>query len=813
MCRKWIYLACLLILLELPQTIIVNAADTDLVGWWKFDETSGIIAHDSSGYGNDGTLYDDPQWRGGALEFDGDNGYVDCGSDESLNITGEVTVVAWIKLTGPALDRKIAGNQDNITGGYKFSVYSDMLEFEIRTADNMAVLNRSVIGGTILEQDVYYQVAGVYSSQGGYIRTYVNGLLDRELSTTALLGSSTGTFKIGREPFSDLYFWLGLMDDLRVYNGALTQDEIQLIMSSPSDELVPVEGATLDDLVLDTDLDGFFDYFELTLGTSPESPDTDNDGYSDHFEYYYFEFGFEPLVFSIDTDGDGLTDQLEEQLGTSSRDVDSDADGWSDFDEVLNVRFGFDPSISTTDEDFDGLADSFERELGTDVFSVDTDGDGATDFQEAAAGHDPLVFTERFGQEIGTTCSETMKDAIVSMRFGGEFPGELAKELPYPEVTSPLVLDFNAIPSAALMQRSIYNPSSSPPIYDNYNDIVKRLRNVAVTYGSGSGQYLARLFYWSVPTIDGSLPGRRLYALKISLNPAQNENEPEILFLGAHHGNEMISASVVMGLIERLVTQYAVDDTIQKRVNTTEGWFIPVVNPNGYERSCSNYVGWRKNTRKVSSSQYGEGVDLNRNYGFEHLSSFSQATRSSLGSDAQSTNGLNYDGSFYLDSDTYPGPQPFSEIETQAVRGLVDNRFRTGNEVDGIRCSLSWHSFGGMVIHPMGHNPLTSPGLSPSNRQCFKMLSEAFAKASGYTNMEDKFPTTYYPVYGELDDWLLKDRNIYGLTVEAYGPSDGNASPPYGSFNPGTAAMRDHVVDINIKGVMAFMDACPCKVD
>jgi hypothetical protein len=792
-------------------TIVDEPEDVMPIAWWRFDELSGIVAHDSSGYGNDGPLYGDPQWRGGALEFDGNGDYVDCGDGPILNITGDVTVAAWIKLTGPAPDRKIAGNQDGITGGYKFGVYSDLLEFEIRTADNVAVLNRSVAGGTILEQDVYHHVVGVYSSQHNYIRTYVNGILDRELSTTAAIGTSTGTFKIGREPFSDSYFWLGLMDDLRVYNRALTQEEIQDIGFGLKDEMKPVEGVMLDELVLDTDLDGFFDNFELTLGTSPESPDTDDDGYSDRFEYYYFEFGFDPVVFSIDTDEDGLTDQFEEQLGISSQDVDSDADGWSDFDEVLNARFGFDPSIPTTDGDFDGLADSFEQELGTEVFTVDTDGDGATDFQELAVGHNPLVFNERFGHEIGTTYSEAMKDAIVSMRFGGEFPMELAEQLSYPEINSTLVLNFQVVPSAALMQRSVYNPSFSPSLYDNYNDIVKRLHNVATTYGSGSGQYLARLFYWSAPTIEGSLPGRYLYALKISANPGQNENEPEMLFMGAHHGREMISVSVVMGLIERLVTKYTVDDYIQKRVNTTEGWFIPVVNPNGYERSCSNHADWRKNTRQITPSQINYGVDLNRNYGFEHLSSFSQAYRSSLGSFPQSANGLNSDGSFNLDSDQYPGPKPFSEVETQAVRGLVDNSFRTGHEVDGIRCSISWHSFGGMVLHPMGH--ATTSGLSTADRQCFKKLSDAFAKASGYTNMKDTFPTTHYPVYGELDDWLFKNRNVDAITVEAYGIPEGNASYPYGDFNPSTAAVRDQVVKLNIDGTMAFIDACPCTVD
>jgi photosystem II stability/assembly factor-like uncharacterized protein len=229
MCSKWTNPGCMLVLIGLFLMSIPTAADATLVGWWKFDETSGNIAHDSSGYGNHGVLYGGLQLKGGGLEFDGVDDYVDCGDGPSLNITDEVTVMAWIKLTGQAPDRKIAGNQDDITGGYKFGVYSNMLEFEIRTADNVAFLNRSIGGGTILEQDVYHHVVGVYSYQGGYIRTYVDGVLDRELSTTAELGTSTGTFKIGREPFSDSYFWLGLMDDVRVYNRALTQDEIWAI--------------------------------------------------------------------------------------------------------------------------------------------------------------------------------------------------------------------------------------------------------------------------------------------------------------------------------------------------------------------------------------------------------------------------------------------------------------------------------------------------------------------------------------------------------------------------------------------------------
>jgi len=252
MCRKWIYLACLLILLGLPQAGVTNAADGSLVGWWKLDETSGTIAHDSSGYGNVGTLRGDPQWTagtvGGALQFDGDGDYVDCGDGASLNITGELTIAAWIKLAGPVTDRKIAGNQDGITGGYKLGVYSDLLEFEIRTANNEAFLNRNAGGGMMLQPELWHHVVGVYS-QGDYIRTYVDGNVDREMFTPELLGTSTGTFKFGREPFSDSYFWFGLIDDVRVYDRALGQEEIQDIMRTgeipPATGPDPANGAIL----------------------------------------------------------------------------------------------------------------------------------------------------------------------------------------------------------------------------------------------------------------------------------------------------------------------------------------------------------------------------------------------------------------------------------------------------------------------------------------------------------------------------------------------------------------------------------------
>ena len=127
-------------------------------------------------------------------------------------------------------DRKIAGNQDLATGGYKFGLYSSgLIEFEIRTSANAATLNRTSAGGTVLQQGVWYHVAGVYS-KGQYIRTYVYGNLDRELVTTVALGTSTGSFKLGRDPRSAAYYWLGAMDDVEIFNRVLSQEEILWVM-------------------------------------------------------------------------------------------------------------------------------------------------------------------------------------------------------------------------------------------------------------------------------------------------------------------------------------------------------------------------------------------------------------------------------------------------------------------------------------------------------------------------------------------------------------------------------------------------------
>ncbi|NQT01651.1 MAG: LamG domain-containing protein [Planctomycetes bacterium] len=217
----------------------IPEADRKLVAWWKFDETEGGIATDSSGNNIIGTLNGNPQWQpsggkvGGALAFDGDGDFIDCGHVEGLNITGAVTIAAWIKLSKSTDDQKIAGNQDDISGGYKLSIFSDKAELEVRDSGNALRNNRFVDGGTILQPGVWYHIVGTYS-QGGSIKTYVNAKLDREQGTTNILAASSGPLKIGCEPFSGICLFNGLMDEISIYNYALSEADVAEIYSGKS---------------------------------------------------------------------------------------------------------------------------------------------------------------------------------------------------------------------------------------------------------------------------------------------------------------------------------------------------------------------------------------------------------------------------------------------------------------------------------------------------------------------------------------------------------------------------------------------------
>ena len=125
--------------------------------------------------------------------------------------------------------------------------------------------------------------------------------------------------------------------------------------------------------------------------------------------------------------------------------------------------------------------------------------------------------------------------------------------------------------------------------YHDYSEITADMAAWAAAYPS-----LTELV-----SIGQSVYGRELWAMKITDNPTVEEFEPEVQWIGAHHGDETISVEVCYYMIDHLLTNYGVDPDVTWLVDEREIWIIPMLNPDGYE----------------NGSRYnGNGTDLNRNY-------------------------------------------------------------------------------------------------------------------------------------------------------------------------------------------------------
>lgn len=142
--------------------------------------------------------------------------------------------------------------------------------------------------------------------------------------------------------------------------------------------------------------------------------------------------------------------------------------------------------------------------------------------------------------------------------------------------------------------------------------------------------------------------GRRIYALKVSDNVGQDEDEPAIVLAAQHHARELNSPVMVLGAMQRVLAGYGNDPALQSLVDGHELYFVPMVNPDGVNHVWNVDANWRKNRRNNGSSY---GVDLNRNYPFL----WGQCGASTLAS-----------------ASNYRGPAPASEPETLVMRNLVE---------------------------------------------------------------------------------------------------------------------------------------------
>jgi hypothetical protein len=218
-------------LYRIAPPVIELGPDPSLVGHWKLDETSGLTAIDSSGYNNHGTLIGmtGTEWtagiRNGALGFDG-TGIIDCGNDPSLRLTGDVTISAWVKME-PANEGVYMGIGGKLASG-PYNGYalvrhsSNVFRLWVRNPDGSDL---AAAGSDVTYNDTdWHHVVGVISNNTGSL--YVDGVKQAEEAAVGLVDTGDYAY-IGKQysTGSDRY-WVGTIDDFRIYSRALSAAEI-----------------------------------------------------------------------------------------------------------------------------------------------------------------------------------------------------------------------------------------------------------------------------------------------------------------------------------------------------------------------------------------------------------------------------------------------------------------------------------------------------------------------------------------------------------------------------------------------------------
>jgi hypothetical protein len=197
------------------------AIDPALAGWWRFDETAGQTATDSSGNGNVGILLGGATWGsgrvGGAIALDGVDAYVEVAASSSLVFSDEVTVAFWLRSTTDPLiqprlmshpgswSMKLNNVNPQFTSGAKFAI----AQFDLPPGE-------------------WHHVAFTFKS--GQALFYVDGASVAVFGSNPFTAAETlppGTgMNLGTDSPTSSPHLKGLLDEVRVYRRALTAAEV-----------------------------------------------------------------------------------------------------------------------------------------------------------------------------------------------------------------------------------------------------------------------------------------------------------------------------------------------------------------------------------------------------------------------------------------------------------------------------------------------------------------------------------------------------------------------------------------------------------
>ncbi|MBA7670333.1 hypothetical protein ES703_78478 [subsurface metagenome] len=196
------------------------------VAHWTLDDGEGTIAVDSSN-GFDGILMGDPQWAagiiGGALDFDGVDDYVDCGTNEVLNnLSDAMTVSAWVNIR-------------SVTTTWMGIVMKGETAWRLGVNGDTTGIHWGFTGGTRgwqaansvteLPLGEWHHIAGTCDKNVGAV-VYVDGVAETENPDLDGIATNEMPLLLGENPEALGRLFDGILDDVRIYDRALSADEI-----------------------------------------------------------------------------------------------------------------------------------------------------------------------------------------------------------------------------------------------------------------------------------------------------------------------------------------------------------------------------------------------------------------------------------------------------------------------------------------------------------------------------------------------------------------------------------------------------------
>ena len=245
--RKIMFTICTVIVLLFATSTGFGDMTDGLVGYWSFDSTNNP-GNDDSGNGNSGIVYGAESTTGirnNALSFDGEDDYVDIEVDtsSSLRITGALTVSTWFYAEPEALMIDMlfvshTGRNVNNHWCWKLgSLYGDPWGAVSQNGSN----DVTATGSDALSSNTWYHLAMTYEPDN-YIKLYLDGDLVGLVTGSSVpdymndpegLPIYIGAFYRQDEPIGHPFS--GSIDEVRIYNRALSADEIMELASIPVD--------------------------------------------------------------------------------------------------------------------------------------------------------------------------------------------------------------------------------------------------------------------------------------------------------------------------------------------------------------------------------------------------------------------------------------------------------------------------------------------------------------------------------------------------------------------------------------------------